>query len=44
MKPPRPRNPVARALRTPQFKKRIVRSAKSYRRKGRNTGHAAAPE
>ncbi len=32
---PRRRNPVARALRTPAFRQRIVRNRKTYRRKGR---------
>ncbi len=38
MKPPKPRNPVARALRGPRFSKKIVRSSKTYTRKGR-TAH-----
>jgi len=31
----KPLNPVACALRTPRFKKRLVRSRKLYRRKNR---------
>ncbi len=38
MKPPKPRNPVARALRGRRFSKKIVRSGKTYTRKGR-TAH-----
>lgn len=34
-RPPPRRNPVARALRTPAFRQRIVRNRKTYRRKGR---------
>ena len=32
---PKPRNPVARQLRSPAFRKQIVRSATTYRRKER---------
>ena len=35
MKPRKPRNPVARALRSPQFSKKVQRNRKTYRRKGK---------
>jgi hypothetical protein len=35
MKARKPRNPIARALRSPRFGKRTVRSGKTYRRKER---------
>lgn len=35
MKRRKPRNPIARALRSPAFRKRIFRSRKIYARKGR---------
>ena len=38
MKPPKPRNPVARTLRDPQYRKQTVRNRKVYRRKGRAGG------
>ena len=38
---PKPRNPVARQLRAPAFRKQIVRSATTYRRKERG---ARAPD
>ena len=34
-RPRGPRNPMARALRDPLFRRRVVRSAKAYSRKGR---------
>jgi hypothetical protein len=34
---PRRRNPIARALRSPALRQRIVRNRKTYRRKGRTT-------
>ena len=37
MKARKPRNPVARQLRSPAWRKRVVRSRKTYRRKGRQT-------
>jgi len=33
------RNPIARQLRMPRFRKHIVRSRKAYRRKGRLFRH-----
>ena len=33
MKPPRKRNPVARDLRTPKYRLRVVKSKKTYSRK-----------
>jgi len=38
MKTRKPRNPVARALRAPVFRKRVVRNRKTYTRKGRQAG------
>ena len=51
MKQPKQRNPVARQLRTPAFRKRTVRSRKTYTRKSRaskthddgNTPRSARP-
>ena len=34
---PKPRNSIARGIRTARFCKRIVRSRKTYRRKARGT-------
>ena len=34
---PKPCNPIARQLRSPAFRKQVVRSAKTYRRKARGT-------
>jgi len=34
--PTRPRNPVAEDLRTPKYRKRIVRSRKTYTRKAKH--------
>lgn len=36
---PQKRNPIARQLRMARFRKRVVRSRKAYRRKGRLFRH-----
>jgi hypothetical protein len=35
VKPPKPRNPIAAALRSPHLRPRAVKSGKVYSRKGR---------
>lgn len=42
-KPPKARNPEARALESPLFRQRIVPNAKAYRRKRRNAQSGNSP-
>ncbi len=42
--PRKPRNPLARELRNPLFRKRILRSRKTYRRKGRSRQRHGRPD
>lgn len=42
--PRKPRNALARELRNPLFRKRVVRSRKTYRRKGRSRQRHDQPD
>ena len=41
---PKPRNPEARALASPLFRRRVVPSGKAYSRKGRCGAHRSPAE